>query len=85
METIVYFLCAATSTTCAVLLFRSYFATRVRLLLWSALCFTGLSLNNLMLFADDYTPWVDLSGPRNVAALAGLILLLYGLIWETRS
>lgn len=85
METIVYFLCAATSTTCAVLLFRSFFATGVRLLLWSALCFTGLALNNLMLFADDYTPWIDLTGPRNVAALAGLMLLLFGLIWETRS
>ncbi len=31
----------------------------------------------------DHTPWVDLTGPRNVAALAGLVLLLYGLVWET--
>ncbi len=64
---------------------RSYLASRVKLLLWSALCFTGLALNNLMLFADDFTPWVDLTGPRNVAAFVGLFLLLYGLVWETRT
>lgn len=37
-----------------VLLFRAYAANGMRLLLWSALCFVGLSVNNVLLFFD---PW----------------------------
>ena len=38
-----------TSLACMVLLFRGYASSRVRLLLWSALCFVFLSANNLLL------------------------------------
>ena len=63
--TAVYSLCFLTSAACALLLGRSYFKTRARLLLWSALCFVGLSLNNVLLFFDfvifptqvDLRPW----------------------------
>jgi hypothetical protein len=82
---VVYILCAATSTLCAVLLYRGYRASGARLLFWSALCFLGLALNNIVLIVDvRVVPEIDLSSWRLVPALAGVALLLYGLIWETR-
>ena len=49
---IVYGLCVVTSALCAVLLLRGYARSRVPLLLWSGLCFIGLTLNNVLLFID---------------------------------
>ena len=49
---IVYGLCVVTSALCAVLLLRGYAQSRVPLLLWSVLCFIGLTLNNVLLFVD---------------------------------
>lgn len=85
MATLVYALCALTSLACAVLLLRGYAASRARLLLWSGLCFCGLALNNILLLVDkSLVPAVDLSLWRTVPAVAGVALLLYGLVWETR-
>lgn len=90
MSFAVYSLCAVTSLACAVLLLRSYLKaralkTRARLLLWSGLCFVGLTVNNVLLFVDlIIVPNIDLSIWRHCATLAGLALLLYGLIWDTR-
>jgi heme/copper-type cytochrome/quinol oxidase subunit 4 len=85
MATIVYALCALTSIACAVLLLRAYAAGRVRLLLWAGLCFVGLALNNVLLFIDmRVVPDLDLSVWRSLPALAGLALLVYGLVWESR-
>jgi hypothetical protein len=85
MATFVYALCALTSVLCAVLLVRGYLQTRVRLLLWAGLCFSGLALNNVLLFIDmRVVPDVDLSVWRSLPALAGLLLLIYGLVWESR-
>jgi hypothetical protein len=85
MATLVYALCALTSLACAVLLLRGYRSTGVRLLLWSGLCFGGLALNNLLLLIDKrVAPTLDLSLWRTLPALAGIALLLYGLVWETR-
>ncbi|MBW3629935.1 MAG: hypothetical protein KY464_11635 [Gemmatimonadetes bacterium] len=84
MATIVYVLCAVTSIACAVLLLRGYAATKVRLLLWGGLCFVGLALNNVLLFVDlGLIPEVDLSVWRSIPTLAGLGLLIYGLVWDT--
>lgn len=84
MAAIVYILCALTSLACAVLLLRSYAQSQVRLLLWSGLCFVGLALNNILLFVDKVIyPQTDLLLIRSVPALLGLMLLLYGLIWES--
>ncbi len=84
-STIVYILCAATSAVCAALLVRGYRRSGARLLFWSALCFIGLALNNLVLLVDlRVVPQVDLATVRLLPALAGVLLLLYGLIWETR-
>ncbi|HEX2204118.1 MAG TPA: DUF5985 family protein [Longimicrobium sp.] len=85
MATVVYALCALTSLACAVMLLRAYFGNRVRLLLWSGLCFAGLALNNILLFVDfRVVPEIDLSVWRTLPALAGIMALLYGLVWETR-
>lgn len=83
MAGMVYVLCALTSLACTVLLLRGYRQSGVRLLFWSGLCFLGLALNNGLLFVDRKVfPEVDLYLLRNLPALAGLMLLLYGLIWE---
>jgi hypothetical protein len=75
-----------TSLTCTVLLFREYAARRIRLLLWSALCFVGLSLNSIVLVADLVIfPHVDMRLARLLASLVGLMFLLYGFIWEAES
>ncbi len=80
---IVYILCALTSISCAVLLLRGYAASRVRMLLWSGLCFSFLSLNNILLVIDlTFLPEVDLSTVRSIPAIIGLCLLLYGFIWD---
>lgn len=82
MSAVIYALCALTSLACAVLLLRGYVRSRVRLLWWSGLCFTGLFLNNAMLVLDGRL-WQDLSAVRSLPALAGIALLLYGMIWES--
>jgi hypothetical protein len=80
----VFVLCALTSFACAALLIRSYLRARSRLLLWSALCFCGLALNNLLLVVDKATPQIDLSLARSLPALVGMLILVYGLIWDSR-
>jgi hypothetical protein len=83
MATAVYILCALTATVCALLLGRGYAASRARLLLWSAICFVGLALNNLVLFFDKVVVQdVDLSTWRLVPAAVGLAVLVFGLVWE---
>lgn len=80
----VYVLCALTSATCMGMLVRGYLRRKVRLLLWSSLCFAGLTVNNLVLLFDLIIfPRVDLAVIRSVPALLGLLVLLYGLIWES--
>jgi hypothetical protein len=81
---LVYFLCAATSIACSILLLRAYRRSAFRLLLWSSVCFALLALNNVLLFVDlILVPEVDLLLWRNLAALAGVSTLLFGLIWNT--
>lgn len=86
MANIVYILCAITSISCAVLLLRSYRTSGVRMLLWSGLCFSFLALNNILLVVDlTMLPEVDLSTVRSIPAVIGLVLLLYGFIWDAQS
>lgn len=84
MAEIVYVLCGVASLACAVLLWRGYVRNRAKLLLWSSLCFVGLTFNNGLLFVDKVVfPDLNLSLPRSAAALAGMLLLLYGLVWDS--
>ena len=83
MAEAVYILCTLASLAVAALLFRGYRQTRVRFLLWGSLCFVGFMLDNLVLFIDrTIVPDIDLSVWRNGAALAGLLLLVFGLVWD---
>lgn len=85
MAEAVYVLCAATSIVCAVLLFRGYRDTRTALLFWSSLCFAGLAINNVLLLIDRFVvPDTDLSLLRNALALAAIVVLLFGLVWESK-
>jgi hypothetical protein len=80
---LVYLLCLATSLACAMLLARAYGRSRHRLLLWCAVSFALLALNNLLLVADLVLfPTTDLWMWRQVAAAAALGVLLAGFIWE---
>ena len=79
-----YLLAALSSISCMVLLFRGYARSGGRLLFWSALCFVGLSVNNVLLFFDFviFPTQVDLRPWRLLSALAGVAFLLYAFIWE---
>lgn len=80
----IYLLCALTSIVCAVLLVRGYRRSRVRLLFWSAWCFIGLALNNVLLILDvRVLTQVDLEIWRTVPAILGVAFLVYGLVWES--
>jgi len=83
MAAVIYALCAAAAATCAYLLLQGYRSGGYRLLLWSGLCFVGLTLNNLTLVVDKIlVPHIDLSLVRVSFALCAMVVLLYGLIWD---
>ena len=83
MAIAIYSLCTLTALICAYLLLQAFRRSRYRLLLWSGLCFAGLTLNNILLVIDKVIlPLVDLSTWRTATALAAMSILLYGLIWD---
>ena len=85
MTELIFILCAITSIGCAVALLRSYYKDRSRILLWTALCFVGLALNNVLLTIDLLVlPNTDIGGPfwRNLLSAVSGAILLFGLIWE---
>lgn len=83
MAALTYSLCALTALLCTVLLLSGYLRSRYRLLLWSGLCFAGLTLNNMLLVMDKILfPDIDFSLARSLAALCAMTILLFGLIWE---
>ena len=80
---LVYLLCLGTSAICAGLLARAYARSGTRLLLWSAVCFGLLALNNLLVVLDLLVlPDWDLTTLRNLSSLIGISALLYAFIWE---
>lgn len=82
----VYILCSVTSILCAILLLRGWRSTRAPLLFWASLCFICLALDNIVVVLDFVVtgPDVDLFWLRTPLALAGMLVLVYGLIRETR-
>ena len=82
---LVYLLGAIVTATCAILLLRGYARSRSRLLLWSGLCFAGLTLSNALLFVD----LVLLPGTQSLymwrlsTAAGAMLLLVYGLVFES--
>ena len=88
METfkaVLYLIAMLTSGACMLLLIRAYLDSKLRILLWSALCFVGLTVNNTLLFIDLVLlpEAVDLRLYRNAAALVGMLFLLYGFIRDS--
>ena len=86
MAEAVYALCGVTSILCAILLLRGWRETRARLLFWASLCFICLAVDNTLVFVDFVVtgPSVDLFWYRTPVALVGMLVLVYGLIRETR-
>ena len=81
----VYILGSLTTLACAVLLLRGYARARKRLLLWSGLCFFGLTVSNVLIFVDLVMfPEVNLYLWRLATAAVAMALLLYGLIWDSQ-
>ena len=71
------------------MLFRGYSRSSARFLLWSSLCFAGLAANNILLLLDkvifpDTSLVLGLQFQlwRDITAIIGLGLLLYGLVWD---
>lgn len=84
MAGVVYILGALTCLLCAVLLLRGFWQGGKRLLLWSGLCFVGLTVSNTLVFVDlAIAPQIDLYLWRLATAALAMLLLLYGLVWES--
>lgn len=85
--TAVYILCMLASTTCAGLLTRAWLRGRSRLLLWTAVSFGFLALNNLLLVADlvVFITQVNLLPYRQATAGLAIATLLYGFVWEANE
>jgi hypothetical protein len=86
MATLIYSLCALVAGLCTFLLLRAWRASRYRLLLWTGLCFGGLTLTNVLLFLDKIVlgPEIDLSPARLAVTLVAMGVLLYGLVWDAQ-
>ena len=85
MTGLVYILCAVTCLLCALLLLRGYSQTRVNLLFWSGLCFSGLMIDNIMLYVDVVVvPDVNLAIWRKSPGFVAILLLVFGLVWESK-
>jgi fluoride ion exporter CrcB/FEX len=84
LQLIVNVLGALVAGLCAVLLLRAYRSVRNRLLLWAGLCFAGLAASNAVVVADLFlVPEVDLYRPRLAIAATAMVVLVYGLIFES--
>lgn len=68
---------------CAVLLLRAWIRVRRGLLLWSGLCFVGLTLDSILVLADMILfPSLDLYHWRLASVAVSVSLLVFGMIWE---
>jgi len=85
MAPIVYILGTLITLLCTILLLRGYLRGRQKLLLWSGLCFAGLTVSNMLVFVDlvVFPTAVDLHLWRLSTAAAGMLVLLFGLIWHS--
>ncbi len=85
MAELIYSLCALVAALCTFLLLRAWLGSGYRLLLWTGLCFAGLTATNVLLFLDKIVfTTVDLSLPRLMVTLASMGVLLYGLVWDAQ-
>ena len=84
MALLVNFFCTLTAALCGILLINAYRRVRKRLLLWSGLCFLGLTGSNALLLIDvTLVPSMNFFVLRLTVAAASVSLLVYGLIFES--
>jgi len=84
LELIVNVLGSLVAGLCAILLLRAYASVRMRLLLWAGLCFAGLAASNALVVIDLFVvPEIDLYLWRLAVAAPAMLLLVYGLIFES--
>jgi len=84
LQLIVNLLGTLVAGLCAFLLLRAYGTVRRRLLLWSGLCFAGLSAANALVVTDLFViPSMDLYLWRLGVAAMAMLLLMYGFIFES--
>ena len=80
-----YVLTIHTTLSCSILLLRAYARVRRALLLWSGLCFIGLTLDSVLVLVDlTMFPSLDLFTWRLGSAAIAVSLLVFGMIWERR-
>lgn len=80
----VYLLCLLASLFCAYLLLRAWRQARSPLLLWTAISFGFLALNNLALVSDLVIfPALYLWPLRFAFGLMALGVLIFGFVWES--
>jgi len=83
MAELIYGLCTILSLAIAVMLWRQHRRMPTRMIYWTALCFSGLALSNLVLVLDKLVfPDLDLRVLRHSISLLSIGLLLFGLVYE---
>ncbi|MGA7884241.1 MAG: DUF5985 family protein [Acidobacteriaceae bacterium] len=83
MALALYIITILVTLVCAVLLLRAYVRVRRGLLLWSGLCFAGLTIDSVLVLADMMLfPDVDLYTWRLASVAVSVSLLVFGMIWE---
>ena len=85
MAAAVYLLGMFVALACGVLLARGFKRSRQRLLLWSSICFLGLALSGALTFLDLslLPPAIDLHLLRRAVTAVSMLVLLYGLVWDS--
>lgn len=83
MALALYIITILVTLVCAVLLLRAYVRVRRGLLLWSGLCFVGLTVDSVLVLADMMLfPSLDLFTWRLASVAVSVSLLVFGMIWE---
>jgi hydrogenase/urease accessory protein HupE len=83
MAELIYGLCTILSLAIAVMLWRQHRRMPTRMIYWTALCFSGLALSNLLLVLDKLVvPDIDLRVLRHTVSLLSIGMLLFGLVYE---
>jgi len=83
-QLVVNLLGTVTVGICALLLLRAWSSVHKRLLLWTGLCFAGLTVSNTLLLVDlNIVTDVSLYRWRLGTAALSMLLMLYGLIFES--
>jgi len=86
MAALIYVMGVLVMSVSSILLLVSYARVRRRLLLWSGVCFAGLAASNAILVVDlVLLPEVNLYVWRLAVAAGAMLVLVFGLVWESEK